>query len=201
MEEVRAQAERMVSRTEIVRQANQVAQRILDDADEEARRMRHEAEDYCDQKLAGMEIVLDRIMRTVQAGREKLQATSPADGRPAPTTRGAAVEAGADRGRVLRPGPRLRRAGARCPSTPSSSTCARLRRGPRHPLARGAAGAVRSRRDDRRRPGLADSVVPDGAEAECRRRARVVRRRRDGDRDRGGPVDGVCRRCAGAGRR
>ena len=38
MEEVRAQAERMVQRTEIVRQANQVAQRILDDANEEARR-------------------------------------------------------------------------------------------------------------------------------------------------------------------
>ena len=76
MEEVRVQAERMVSRTEIVRQANQVAQRILDDANEEARRMRHEAEDYCDQKLAGMEIVLERIMRTVQSGREKLQATA-----------------------------------------------------------------------------------------------------------------------------
>jgi hypothetical protein len=77
MEEVRVQAERMVSRTEVVRQANQVAQRILDDANEEARRMRHEAEDYCDQKLAGMEIVLERIMRTVQSGRQKLQATAP----------------------------------------------------------------------------------------------------------------------------
>jgi hypothetical protein len=77
MEEVRVQAERMVSRAEVVRQANQVAQRILDDANEEARRMRHEAEDYCDQKLAGMEIVLERIMRTVQSGREKLQAAAP----------------------------------------------------------------------------------------------------------------------------
>ena len=78
MEEVRAQAERAGAlRTEVVRQANQVAQRILDDANEEARRMRHEAEDYCDQKLAGMEIVLERIMRTVRSGREKLQATAP----------------------------------------------------------------------------------------------------------------------------
>jgi hypothetical protein len=84
MEEVKVQAERMVSRTELVRQANQVAQRILDDANEEARRMRHEAEDYCDQKLAGMEIVLERIQRTVQAGRAKLQATSPiSDAEPA----------------------------------------------------------------------------------------------------------------------
>ncbi|HUZ08925.1 MAG TPA: hypothetical protein VMU76_02040 [Acidimicrobiales bacterium] len=77
MEDVRVQAERMVSRTEIVRQANQVAQRMLDDANEEARRIRHETEDYCDQKLAGMEIVLDRVLRTVKSGRQKLQATAP----------------------------------------------------------------------------------------------------------------------------
>ena len=73
MDDVRAQAEHMVQRTEIVRQANSVAQRILDDANEEARRLRHEAEDYADQKLASFEIVLDRTMKTVQAGREKLQ--------------------------------------------------------------------------------------------------------------------------------
>jgi vacuolar-type H+-ATPase subunit H len=77
MEEVRAQAERMVSRTEIVRQAKTTAQRILDEANEESRRMRHETEDYCDQKLAGMEIVLDRIQKTVRSGRQKLQATTP----------------------------------------------------------------------------------------------------------------------------
>jgi len=74
MEDVRAQAERMVQRTEIVRQANSVAQRILDDANDEARTMRHEAEDFCDQKLAGMEIVLDRLTRTVQSGRSRLAA-------------------------------------------------------------------------------------------------------------------------------
>jgi hypothetical protein len=80
MDEVRLQAERMVARTDIVRQANRVAQRILDDANEEARRMRHETEDYCDQRLAGMEIVLDRTMKTVRSGRQKLQAiSSPAE--------------------------------------------------------------------------------------------------------------------------
>jgi F0F1-type ATP synthase membrane subunit b/b' len=77
MGEVRAQAERMVQRTEIVRQANSVAQRILDDANDEARTMRHEAEDFCDQKLAGMEIVLDRLTRTVQSGRAKLASPPP----------------------------------------------------------------------------------------------------------------------------
>ena len=74
MDEVRAQAEHMVQRTEIVRQANAVAQRILDDANEEARTLRHQAEDFVDQKLAGMENVLDRLTRTVQAGRAKLAA-------------------------------------------------------------------------------------------------------------------------------
>jgi len=88
MEEVRAQAERMVQRTEIVRQANSVAQRILDDANDEARTMRHEAEDFCDQKLAGMEIVLDRLTRTVQSGRAKL-AAAPVDTGPVEDAAGA----------------------------------------------------------------------------------------------------------------
>ena len=74
MDEVRAQAEHMVQRTEIVRQANAVAQRILDDANEEARALRHQAEDFVDTKLAGMEIVLDRLTRTVKAGRARLAA-------------------------------------------------------------------------------------------------------------------------------
>jgi len=73
MEEVKAQAERMVSRTELVRQAKIASQKLLDEADESARRMRHEAEDYCDQKLAGMEIVLNRVLKTVVAGRARLQ--------------------------------------------------------------------------------------------------------------------------------
>ena len=94
MEEARVQTERMVQRTEVVRQANHVAQRILDDANEEARRLRHEAEDYADKKLASFEIVLDRTMKTVQAGREKLQVT------PIP-----AVEIGDQGDTSLAPGP------------------------------------------------------------------------------------------------
>jgi F0F1-type ATP synthase membrane subunit b/b' len=80
LEEVRAQAERMVQRTEIVRQANQVAQRVVQEAREEARRLKHEAEDFCDQRLASFEIVLERTLKTVAAGREKLQATPPPEG-------------------------------------------------------------------------------------------------------------------------
>src|SRR5437588_6370374 len=74
LEAARARAERMVQRTEIVREAQHTAQRTVDDARDEARRLRHEAEDYCDQRLAQFEIILDRTIKTVQAGREKLQA-------------------------------------------------------------------------------------------------------------------------------
>ena len=96
MEEVRAQAERMVQRTEIVRQANSVAQRILDDANDEARTMRHEAEDFCDQKLAGMEIVLDRLTRTVQSGRAKLASPTPPPPPPSPTAAAVASRNGTE---------------------------------------------------------------------------------------------------------
>ncbi len=78
----RTRAERMVQRTEIVREAKYTAQKTVDDAREEARRLRLEAEDYCDQKLASFEIVLERTWKMVQAGREKLQGVplGPSDG-------------------------------------------------------------------------------------------------------------------------
>ena len=71
----RSQAARMVQKTDIVQEAQRVAQRTVDESRQEARRLRNEAEDYCDQKLAAFEIVLERTMKTVQAGREKLQVT------------------------------------------------------------------------------------------------------------------------------
>jgi hypothetical protein len=71
----RARAERMVQRTEIVREAKLVARNTVQDARDVASRLKHEAEDYCDQKLAGFEIVLERTTKTVQAGREKLRVT------------------------------------------------------------------------------------------------------------------------------
>ncbi len=78
LDDARVQAERMVQRTEIVRQAEYRAVRIVEDAESESRRLKYEAEDYVDQRLAGFEIVLDRTMKTVRAGRERLAAV-PAD--------------------------------------------------------------------------------------------------------------------------
>ncbi|HEY5272055.1 MAG TPA: hypothetical protein VIJ34_02350 [Acidimicrobiales bacterium] len=72
LEAAKAQAAHLVSRTEVARQAKSEAERMILDAEAEARRIRHEAEDYVDRKLASFEIVLDRTIRTVQAGRERL---------------------------------------------------------------------------------------------------------------------------------
>jgi cell division septum initiation protein DivIVA len=77
LDAARVRAERMVQRTEVVRNAQHTARQVVDDAEGEARRLKHEAEDFCDQKLAQFEIVLDRTIRTVQAGRSRLQASVP----------------------------------------------------------------------------------------------------------------------------
>jgi len=72
LDEARSQAQYMVQRTEVVRQARHQAERIVEEAEADARRVRHEADDYVDRKLASFEIVLDRTIRTVRAGRERL---------------------------------------------------------------------------------------------------------------------------------
>lgn len=72
----RARAEQMVQRTEVVKHAEQRALRIVDEAETTARRMRRETEDFCDQRLASFEIVLERTAVTVRSGREKLQGTA-----------------------------------------------------------------------------------------------------------------------------
>lgn len=74
--QARARAERMVQRTEVVKAAEQRAYDIIDAAEMDARRLRHEVEDFCDQKLASFEIVLERTLTMVASGRAKLQGTN-----------------------------------------------------------------------------------------------------------------------------
>jgi len=74
VEEARVHAERMVERTEVAREARRVAQQVVATAEGDSRRIRHEAEDYIDQKLASFEVVLERTMQAVARGREQLQA-------------------------------------------------------------------------------------------------------------------------------
>ncbi|MDA8062726.1 MAG: hypothetical protein M0T80_09930 [Actinomycetota bacterium] len=76
LQAARLRAEGMVQRTEIVREAQHTAREVVERARDEARRLRLESEDYADQKLAAFEIVLERTMKTVSAGRQKLAAAS-----------------------------------------------------------------------------------------------------------------------------
>ncbi len=67
-----AKAERLVARAEITRQANQNANRMIQEAKQEASRLKYAALDYVDQKLAEFEIALANIDKSVKAGRAKL---------------------------------------------------------------------------------------------------------------------------------
>jgi hypothetical protein len=75
LDEARGRAEHMVQRTEVVKAAEQRARQIVQKARDDARRIKLECDDYVDQKLASFEIVLERTMKTVIAGRSKLQGT------------------------------------------------------------------------------------------------------------------------------
>jgi cell division septum initiation protein DivIVA len=72
LEQARAAAERMVQRTEVVRAAETRARQVQEAADSDARKVKHETEDFIDQRLGSFEILLDRLAKTVHAGRERL---------------------------------------------------------------------------------------------------------------------------------
>ncbi len=84
LDAARARAEAMVTQTEVVQAAEARARATIDAADAEARRLKLEAEDFCDQRLASFEIVLERTMKVVAAGRAKLQGASTRDEDAAP---------------------------------------------------------------------------------------------------------------------
>lgn len=82
LDEARAQAERMVQRTEVVRAAEARARHVIDTAESDARRLKLETEDFLDQRLASFEILLDKLGRTVAAGRQKLSIGNASDDLP-----------------------------------------------------------------------------------------------------------------------
>jgi hypothetical protein len=73
MADTRAERDRMLGETEIVRASQREAERIVEDAREQARILRLEAEDYVDGKLANFEIVLNKTLKAVEKGRERLR--------------------------------------------------------------------------------------------------------------------------------
>ncbi len=76
MDQVRAEAARMVDKTEIVRQSHLRADQIIADAQAKARQIINQSEDFIDGKLAGFEIVLERLIKTTHSGRERLSSQS-----------------------------------------------------------------------------------------------------------------------------
>ncbi|OAH14808.1 cell division initiation protein [Streptomyces jeddahensis] len=74
-----AHAERgsLISDTEIARRSQAEADRILDEARKAAEEIRAEADDYVDSKLANFEVVLTKTLGSVGRGREKLLGTGP----------------------------------------------------------------------------------------------------------------------------
>lgn len=74
--EAQESRDRLLSRTEIVHAAQREGERIIDEAKERAAKIRVEAEDYVDQKLAAFEILLNKTLQTVSRGREQLRGTN-----------------------------------------------------------------------------------------------------------------------------
>jgi hypothetical protein len=72
LEAARVRAERMVQRTEVVRAAEQRARQVMETAEADSRRLKHETEDFLDQRLGSFEILLDKLGKTVHAGRHRL---------------------------------------------------------------------------------------------------------------------------------
>jgi hypothetical protein len=54
------------------RDAEQRARQVMETAEADARRLRHETEDFLDQRLGSFEILLDKLQKTVGAGRQRL---------------------------------------------------------------------------------------------------------------------------------
>jgi hypothetical protein len=72
IEAARVQADRMVQRTEVVRDAEIRSREIIEAAEADARRVKNETEDFLDQRLASFEILLDNLVQVVSKGRSRL---------------------------------------------------------------------------------------------------------------------------------
>jgi cell division septum initiation protein DivIVA len=75
VEQARDEQVRMARKESIAQRATEEAERILSEADEQARTMRQDAEDYADAKLAQFEIALRRILEDSQATTRALTKT------------------------------------------------------------------------------------------------------------------------------
>lgn len=68
----RNRATQLVSSEQVSVQAQAHARELVEEANEQSRVLRAEADDYCDRRLAEFEIDLGKVLAQVQAGRAKL---------------------------------------------------------------------------------------------------------------------------------
>ena len=80
LEQARAERARMISRTEVMREATREAEQIVAAAQADSERMRREIDDYVDGKLANFEVVLHKTMAAVAKGRAKISGRTGLEG-------------------------------------------------------------------------------------------------------------------------
>lgn len=73
------QREQLVSQTEVMQAAAREADRIVYEAKQAAARIRAEAEEYVEAKLANFEVVLQKTLQMVERGRQKMSGMLEAD--------------------------------------------------------------------------------------------------------------------------
>jgi cell division septum initiation protein DivIVA len=72
LERTRGERDSIINNTDISREAQDAASRILSDARRDADQVRNEADEYVDQKLANFEVVLTKTLQAVGRGRVKM---------------------------------------------------------------------------------------------------------------------------------
>jgi vacuolar-type H+-ATPase subunit H len=68
-------AQVLVSETEIMKNARRKAEQIVSAIEARARTIRLEAEDYADERLASLEVVLHKLINVVEKGRDRFKKT------------------------------------------------------------------------------------------------------------------------------
>lgn len=79
VERAKIEREKMLSRTEIVQTASREADRLVAEAEATAGRIRREADEYAEGKLANFEVVLQKTLAAVERGRARLAGRLEAD--------------------------------------------------------------------------------------------------------------------------
>ena len=71
--EAKERAEMLVNEAEILKNAKRQAENLLSIAEAKSRTIRLEAEDYADEKLAGLEAALHKILAAIERGRKQFK--------------------------------------------------------------------------------------------------------------------------------